>query len=324
MKEMEKTEALFIVSSPFQAICALEAINYYKITSPHLLLFDTPIIRKMTFPILQDHGETFFLKVAGGGNLALIKALLKQSDKIKYDIIFIGDYFSYFHYVTALFLSKRHARFIYLDDGNSTLTIMPPSSRQRGRSKRERKYLKIWDFFSNVKAVNKSFFSIYDLGEEFPFDVEKNTLSSLVGNNVSIQSGIYVIGTDSSFLHLKDRTYSDYLKALDKYIRERYGEEDVYYCPHRRDENDFHQLVDELGWRYHDSEYGVEIDFLRKNIYPLLVVGFGSTALYTLKKIFSRTSIETIYIVFVEDHMNKAYRAIEKEFSLYDIRTIFI
>ena len=324
MKGKGISEALFIISSPFQAICALEAIDYYKITSPHILLFDTPIIRKMTYPILQDHGETCFLKVTGGGTLAIIKALLKQLNRNKYDIIFIGDYFSYFHYVTALFMSKRHARYIYLDDGNSTLTIMPPSSRQRGRSKRERKYLQIWDFFSNVKTIKKSFFSIYDLGEEFPFDVEKNTLSSFVGNNVNVQSGIYVIGTDSSFLHLKDRTYSDYLKALDKYIKESYGEENVYYCPHRRDENDFHQLVDELGWHYRDSEYGVEIDFLRKNIYPLLVVGFGSTALYTLKKIFSKTSIETIYIVFVEDHMNNAYRAIEKEFSQYGIRTIFI
>ena len=142
----------------------------------------------------------------------------------------------------------------------------------------------------NCKHLQKTLFTIFDLNEGCPLPVEKNTFSSLVPD-ATLKKNIYIIGTNSDMLLFKDLSYSEYLRHLASYIKNRYPEEKVFYCPHRRDSHDYSGLVSDLGWCMFDTKFSVEIDFVQGKLYPLFIVGFGSTALLTLKKIFPDRNI---------------------------------
>lgn len=304
-------EALFIVNSPFQALCATEAIIHYMVEKAHFLLFeDDSTIRKMVLPMVEAKGIVHFLETKGNLTLSIVRGLTQSEWKEKYDLVFVGDYYSYGPYVAAITKAKRNARIIYLDDGNSTLSIVPPVSLERGRSQREKAYLKFWDSLAKIKHLQKTLFTIFDLNEGCPLPVEKNTFSSLVPD-ATLKKNIYIIGTNSDMLLFKDLSYSEYLRHLASYIKNRYPEEKVFYCPHRRDSHDYSGLVSDLGWCMFDTKFSVEIDFVQGKLYPLFIVGFGSTALLTLKKIFPDSEVKTIYMDLTSETDNKGYRSVE-------------
>ena len=128
--------ALFVLGSPFQTLCALEAKKHYSVENVVFALFDNAISHTMIEPLLKNQGEIYYIKHEGKGTVNLIKCV-KKTVKEKFSCIFIGDYFSFAEYIVAICLAKCNAQFVYLDDGNSTLAIAPPISRKRPRSRNE-------------------------------------------------------------------------------------------------------------------------------------------------------------------------------------------
>lgn len=320
---MNNKKALFIVSSPFQALCSLEAISHYSIDDVHYLLFEDPIVREMTLPIIKDKGLIHFVEIKDNITVSIIKALLMGGWPERFDILFVGDYFSYGQYEAAVIKSKLGANLFYLDDGNSTLLIAPPISLKRGRSKREKKYYVLWDIIAKLKNIKKHLFTIYDLNKGCPLPVEKNFFLSLAPTSTT-KKGIFVIGTNSSVLSFKSGSYSQKLTRLAQFLNSIYPNECVYYCPHRRDTNDYSDIIKSLGWELFDTKYNVEIDFVRENMYPCCVVGFGSTALLTLKKIFQSSDVKTIYMDLELETSNKEYRSIESYYINNGIEVVHI
>ena len=316
-------KALFIVSSPFQALCASEAISHYDVEEPYFMTVNDPVVIEKTVPICKKYGETHILRQEGKGTVGLFKALVKGDLNERFDNVFLGDYYSYGQYIIALYMSNRRANFIYLDDGNSTLLIAPPISLERGRTSREKKYNKVWDAWANLKHVKKRLFTIFDINEGCPMPVEKNTFSSLLPRDTKT-AGVFVIGTNTDLMEFKNVSYADKLSQIALYIKRNAPDEDVYYCPHRRDSHDYSTKIELLGWYLFDTQYNVEIDFVQKNLYPRMVLGFGSTALLTLKKIFPSSDVKTIYMDLELESTNKEYRSIESYYMMNGIEVVHI
>ena len=318
--KMKINKALFIVDSPFQVICALEAISYYRIDEPHFLLQDDIVACEKTLPLVKQYKNVFIIERGDYSTRALFNNVRKKLKK-KYETIFIGDYYAYWEYVVATILSKPLSRFIYLDDGNSTLAIVPPLSRRRGIG-RGRIWYNILILYNRFRLVKDSLFTIYDLGNQCSLPYEKNLFSSLKGNNVNKKNGVYVIGTNSDALHLRDKSYKQYLESLNDYIKKVYPTEVVYYCPHRMDSTDYTEFVRNFQWLMFKTEYSVEIDFVRTGITPLFVVGFGSTALLTLKFIYPYSDICTIFVNLQKEEDNIENRLIEEYLYKNGVRIV--
>lgn len=316
-------KALFIINSPFQALCAIEAINHFKIEEVHFLLFDEPSVKEMILPIVNNRGAIHLIVAKGNLTLSIVKALNTGTWKEKFKTVFVGDYYSYSQYVAAIVKSKWGSNLFYLDDGNSTLLIAPPVSLKRGRSKREKKYYGFWNAISFIKNIKKKLFSIYDLGKDCPLPVERNTFQSLTTTQTT-RKGIYVIGTNSVSISFNGYSYPEKLTQLAKYLQTIYPNETVYYCPHRRDTNDYTDCINSLGWNLFETKYSVEIDFVQNRIYPLSVIGFGSTALLTLKKIYQNSDVKTIYMELESDSSNAEYRSIESYYMNNGIEVIHL
>ena len=318
------SDSLIIVNSPFQAMCAIEAIKYYHHENVDFVLFDKPVIREMTAPLICNLGAVLYINHNDDGVFRLKKKIDKVIKK-KYKRIFIGDYFSLDQYLVAISAAQYHSSFIYLDDGNSTLDLIAPVPRVRHNSSNERICYFVLDKIARVKKICSHFFTIYDLGKDFPYDYVQNNFSSFIGQSIGTQpKGVYIIGTNSGAIEMLGCTYSDYLMELSNYLQDKFKGAPVFYCPHRKDPYDYTNIVYKLGWHMFDTKISVEVDFLNGKIYPEFVIGFGSTALLTLKKIYPKSKVVTIKFICKDDFINNSYAEIESYYEKSGISTLKI
>ena len=113
MKCADIDEAAIFVSSPFQALCALEAINEFKVKRPVFYLQGHEISYEMTRKYLIKNGFTY-IDVAETSNA--FEAIKIHHRHKKFQYLFVGDYFSCGHFLLSMLWSKINATIVYLDD----------------------------------------------------------------------------------------------------------------------------------------------------------------------------------------------------------------
>jgi hypothetical protein len=91
--------------------------------------------------------------------------------------------------------------------------------------------------------------------------------------------------------------------------------EDVWYCPHRRNKDDVEllEILDHYNTKIFNTQVSVEYDFINKGLNPLYIAGFGSTALYTLKLIYPEAIVYNVY-----QHQTKATPSTIAYLKAYD------
>lgn len=318
--EMEE-KSLFVINSPFQALCAFEAIKHYGINNPVFYVFDCGDSRDKILMLLNGKScyEAEIIPFVGTKELiSVIKA------KPKYHQIFIGDYFSYNQYLIGILLSKRNTKIVYLDDGTATLDLLPNVGRKRyhGFKLRTFSYLYL-NFCRKIKRVKESFYSIFDISGKVSYPVVENDFSCLKANSIdSAARGIYIIGTNSSAISFKGKTYPDLLCSLGEIIKDKYPNEEVFYCPHRRDTNNYVELLEKLQINIYQTEISVEVDFATKEINPLFIIGFASTALITLKRLYPQSKVQSIRFEIEDPFTKSSIRSIEEYYSNHGVEII--
>ena len=151
----------------------------------------------------------------------------------------------------------------------------------------------------------------------------KNSFNLLTSETSYLAAtGVYIIGTNSFVISFKDETYEELLIKLINNIKGRYPGAPIYYCPHRRDTNNYSGLLKELGVNLFQTEISVEVDFVTKKINPLLIVGFASTALITLKMIYPSCSVESVRFNIEDEFTTKSIRSIENYYQANNIGII--
>lgn len=296
----DRKNAAAIVRSPFQALCAVEAVHEFGIEAPVFYIQGNDKSAKMTRDFVASQGYAFQSLEDTRNSLDIIK---KYRNYPKYKLMIVGDYFSQGQFTFAFLWVKHGGSIVYLDDGVATLSMLPPLNLRRGsdwgfslRKVCERSFVGILA----LKRVKTLFFTIFDMEGKIPFDVVRNRFSMLNSSGAGEQKGCYIIGTWASVLGWTFEEYVEKLMPIVDFFKACYPGQAIFYCPHRHDENDDQQVADALGVTLFDTKVSVEVDFVSRNLYPKAVIGFGSTALYTLKKIYPETRV--ISIRFDQQH----------------------
>ena len=296
---MDKS-SLFIINTPFQTLCAIEAIKEYKIIDYKIVILrnvnDT--FNSKTEEILADFNLKFTYIFIQSFFELLKKGILKEYDKelyIKnYDKVFIGDYYSTSFRAFASFFLKKETKLILLDDGVATIFlyeyglnyILKKTTSTIIKSNVSNALM----LFYNKKKIQ--FFSIFKPSDNNIL-YKENTLSILKPDEeVSISKKSFIIGAKISEASMI--TEDEYFLLL-KNITEIFPDENFYYCPHRAESTEkLEKIEKEFNFKFFNTEYTIEYDFYKKNISPNIVIGFGSTALYTLKTIYPKLNAYTM------------------------------
>ena len=312
-------DSLFIVSSPFQALCANEAVYSFSEETPFYLVLDSNCGANALKRILPE--DRILAVVEEGRGMRHLLSALGMIDR-RFDRIYVGDYFSYSQLIVESVLASYKAHVTFLDDGNSTLKLAPPVSAKRFAGFKKVLRALPFLFMEKIKFLKRRFFSIYDLnGLKLP--VVKNRLEHLVSEFRAIpQKDIYIIGTNSSILKFNKKDYKKYLSDIAAYSALNFPGETVYYCPHRRDANDYSDLCHESGMQVFNTEMSVEIDFSMKGIHPRMVIGFGSTAMLTLKLMFPDSECVSISVWTSDNRINDSYRSVEAYLMKYGVNVV--
>lgn len=286
---------LFLIGSPFQCLCMLEAIDHFDIVVYDVLILynDLHSLDKIHI-LLSEKGIPYQKKKVAHLLYDVVPFILRSHNY--YDNIFIGNFYSEQSIALANIYGKFRAKIYYLDDGVQALSYFSSRPRKIKNTFKVRGVIGFYRLIGVFKLIRKPiFFTIFDVKSD-TYHIIRNTLSTLISKISAHSEGIYIIGTNSSILEFRDYNYIHYLKALYQYISFRYPNEKIYYCPHRRDTNlhEIYALCDTLNIEVFHTKVSVEIDFINEKVTPKYIFGFTSNALYTLKMLFPAAEIMTV------------------------------
>ena len=287
---------LFIVGSPFQCLCMLEAINYFEISDYSVIVAycDTLSLDKIRTLLNENRIPFEEKKIA-----PIVKDFLPlvHTKHKRYKNIFVGNYYSVINEVVGILYAQRRYALFYLDDGTQALSLFSENPRKRYSSFKIEVVLRFYFLcLSWKKRVSTSFFTIYDVASD-KMNIIHNSLSCLIPHNAIPKEGIIIIGSNSSFLRFRDCYYFDYLNSVYGFIKEKWPAEKIIYCPHRRDHNNNlnKKWCQQNNVDYFEPEVSVEYDFVIRGFNPIAIIGFTSNALYTLKSLYPSSEVYTVY-----------------------------
>ncbi len=302
---------LFLIESPFQCLCMMEAIHHFKITDFDVMIpYGDEYSNEMMFRFLEEKEISYEARPIT--HILYDVGPLIFSKK-KYKNIFVGNYSATKSYPMAVALASFNSSINYLDDGTQALELFSEHPKPRYNKMSIKAVIALYRLIAFLKNARESiFFTMYDVKSD-RFRIEKNTFSTLCTNNNHEYKGAYIIGTNSSILKFVDTPYIDYIKAIVNRIRLMYPNEPIYYCPHRRDTNNKNNelIFREIGIELFNTKVSVEYDFFTQDIKPKYIVGFLSNALFTLKKMFPGTCIETVPYKLEDVEQNRENSVIE-------------
>ena len=292
----DKTPSLFVITSPLQAICAIEAIKRFNIEQYTIVLRLIDDVRNaQLFSLLDQYGlEYITVRNTKEGRLKrLLKVLIPRLSG--YSRVFIGDPRILDQYMYAYLYSRNGSTVVFLDDGNDNIFLLKGHKYiQSNMKKRLLQY-----YFCNIVPVIRNIhvghylFTIYADIKNTNYKCESNNFS-FFSKKLSLDAqskGVYFVGTNHSRYCTSDNYPLELVKngledILTK-IKIDYPNDSIYYISHGRDTALFpKEICDKLGVTYSVPKTTIELLFLDMGCMPKAVYGFTSTALYNLKLLF--------------------------------------
>lgn len=299
----KSTPSLFCISSPLQLLCAVNAIMEYNIKEYDLVyIFSSSDKRKeQVISMLRNYNIKFVLFEYSSLNiLNLIKGCGRTKLNIytKYKRIFIGDPFSENIKGIAYAFAEFGAKVISLDDGSSTINaLLSRKSFKLSKRMLLHKFLNIKYLLKGI-VVDKYYYTVFADSIDTKKKVYKNDLSHIARNGdfTEPNSSVFFIGTVGDvFSCAINIPLSLYYEKLSKALKNIYNENPLsvlHYIAHGRDNDMFtRKIVEEAGFVYMKLDEAIESYFLKYKIYPRLVAGFTSSALFNLKLLYENTEI---------------------------------
>ena len=348
----------FIVSSPLQLLCAIEAEHEFEIKEKKYVLvlrpnwprneqlismakscsldYDIVYTDDITIQAAKDH-VGFFSDINGGQ---------------KYNRIFVGDYYESFSNIIAYKYVCNGTIILYLDDGNASVSVLqgksiiprPQNLRKKlhwwrsGRFRYDKEKEKISGFLeANGAICSNCFFTIFYNVKSKKFILYPNSFRYLresFQENAESKKVVLVVGPIFSRIpeinHIEEEDMEAVFWAKLLRLKLTYPNMPILYIPHGRDTNQhipaFCQL---LGIEYVRISEAVEWFAIKNSIKSIAVFGQCSTALYTLKKLFPEAIVVNWVIdkridnpnYYPEKRKAKEYRlgGIEEERILFPI-----
>lgn len=307
------TPSVFVIGSPFQAMCLVSTIFNLDIKDYKVVVIHTDRFGQVE-SVLKKYEVPFTLVYVGWHRwkMRFYRILSLLHKKSRYTRLFVGDYRS----CTLLYFGLQYVAdgsdIVYLDDGNATIPLFEDKAQflMTGID------AKVSDLISRRKHMElmKYFYSIYEGYHNNKYVIEYNSLSCLCRHS-SNEAGnkAYIIGPKIAFfckrLGIEENVFLATLERVINDLKNRYGNVTVTYIPHGKDTT---ELAKEFCFNnnieYYKLSEPVEL-YLLKEKRPLAVFGFGSSALYNIKKMFPSSEVYTVRFGSVKNEK----KAIEKE-----------
>jgi hypothetical protein len=312
---------LFLLSSPFQLLCANEAIMRFKLESNHLIVIHngTEGNRTQMKSVIDKFGhlysKIYFLNDETSGLIEWIKkfnCLESLISLLDPKAFYIGDYGDGLGRHIASKYKKVEV--ILLDDGWATLNISNRISynssfnvikdyvkfavsffRYRLKTRRDVVFFTIFDELLECKNIRHSFES---LTTNIEVEVLENTVYFL-GSPI-VEDGVVDM--------------EEYISLMARFVS-RNKDQDIIYVCHRRETTEKTgrlSTIQNMTILYLDLP--IELHILLNRIQPARITSFYSTALYTLSKLLSKCDLSYIKI---EDDKIKSRN--EQVASIYEI-----
>ena len=287
--------SLFVVASPFQVLCAFEAIKKFKIKEYSIVaVFEKNDPRNDQLVSVLDFLKLDYSRL-DRSNHSLLHELLdfrnwfgcRKGGKVKR--AFVGYFRDFSCILLALGFLGRNSTIVYLDDGNASIAHLNGTSKFNKKEKLCIFILKAICLFRKIN-MGPAYFTIYsDIPTKIP--CESNLLEFLGKDCSPKKEGVYFIGTNPTvYSSTQGFSLKQYFSLLDRALGELKNEfpsASLYYVYHGRDKfvEETNQVLKRYGYQSLKPKENVELYFVQQRINPIMVSGFMSTALYTIKKL---------------------------------------
>lgn len=285
---------LFLVTSPFQYICALEAKNSYETKNNILLLVNQESEPGITQQRkLLDTNEWDYIITIGRKNRSkVVPKAIKEIKKISHGKILENFFHAEYNAWRTKLLLRNLAinKEVYFDDGTLTIHEYEESIRLKTVFYRPRF---IQDFVITLKGCkpigrlsqshNLELFTIFEISNP-NHTIKRNTLTTLktkqnIATLYNTSAPIGFIG-QGAIGHKNRKTIEQYLEEITFFIKKQ--ETGIIYFPHRTESSELRKEIKKIsGVTYHDSELPLEIELIDKKIELSGLVGILSTVQYT-------------------------------------------
>ena len=305
--------SLFIIGSPFQLLCAMEAIHEFEIDDFEfvLTLYPDNTRNGQLINMINDLGYQYKRIDASSltfKNFILQKKWVKTCRK--YHRVFIGEYMCYEKRYLAARVAKNKAAIVFLDDGNSSIALFDSGNQHKrcflSNSLLTKQGIKhtIFDTYGACRGLllNKYFYSIYHDIPNDGFIVYPNSLSHLISqSDAKVQDQVLVVGTVSEHfcrqMGISESVFENILQKRLEKLRNENQSSHITYIPHGRDVNlNIPHICSQLSIEYRKISSALEHYMIKNHIYPKMIFGINSTALLTMKKILPRTEVVNMRI----------------------------
>jgi len=326
----KEKSAIYIIGSPFQALCAIEAKNHFNCFKNDFFItyLSDKIKKKSTIiNIFNNFGIYVYQEIILPKYFYYLKYVITNLLKnTKYDYIFIGDYYNTAYYLLALTFKKKGSKIIFLDDGNSSIEAFNFKFKyaiERGIAYYLR-YLITKTLCSPLFKNSDTFFSIFSSTETNYFNVISNNFEVIRANVINKNTNpdnIVIIGTNLVEMGLYAKV--DYLKLLVDAVQKYPQIHTIFYYPHRGEsEIKLNEIKKILNIIIKENNTCIELEIIKNSISPKLIIGFGSTALFSLKMLYPNSVVVGYILNMNADYQNVIYADIWKEYTKQGIKII--
>lgn len=295
---------VFLVTSPFQYICANEAREAYGTKGNILILVqqDADAGRRHLAQVYDSSKWDYIFEVGRGNRTFVIPSLLKKIQKLTKNHPVEHFFFSeYTSWRTRMFQRNLPAkRLIFIDDGMGNLYEYFKFIKNKSSFSRERFLQDTLVRLQGCKKIgtmpyadNFEMFSIFDIKDSVcPLKInELNAIREKIGAAACYDPNapIAFIG-EGSIGDKNQPSVDNYIKRLSKTLDD--SDKKILYFPHRTESKTVTNAVKSLpNLIYHQSESPIELEIANKGIKISVVTGVTSTALYTLSLLYKEIPI---------------------------------
>ncbi|MHA2879315.1 glycosyltransferase 52 family protein [Vibrio campbellii] len=298
---------LFVVTSPFQYICANEARLSYNLNKNILIYVEQNTesgIHQMEALFDQNCWDSVIRIQRANRTFSVPKAIRKAKAILKGKTVNNLIFSEYSGWRTNLILANITAEnYIYIDDGTATLLeyddcIAPNKPYTRSRS--------LQDLLIRLQQLSPpqqrtpnerlELFSIFDFDDN-KVKYRRNNLDGLrtfidIDKVFSINAPVGLIG-QACIGEKRGISTDEYVQDLQKISKEQ--KNGILYFPHRTESPEVKNRVKAIsGLHYHTPSAPIELEISLADIQLSGVIGVTSTALYTVSKIYSSLPIKVL------------------------------
>lgn len=321
-KEMRN---LYIVSSPFQCVNAIEAKSQFDLKNNILVSVyyskDSKEVSSQMKEVitLSDWDKVIEIGVKKKkSKLFEYVSVIKKLKNYKFDNVFIG-HFGQFQEIALANLSIK--KIFSIDDGVVTLKLhkieLNPNKNSNKKLLKRIKMLR-YSLFGLKTSFDKkrlNYFTMFDLKPYYGEEVIENKfmfMKKFSSSKHKDSKCVLLLGQPLYEVGLIDKkNYIKFLETIKGYFKQQGVH--IRYIPHRR-EKDL-QYMRYLEDDYFNIKYlsmPVELYLLKTDILPVEVFSFISTALFSIQKIFS---IKTGAFYIEKEFFLRNYENIEQTYK---------